>query len=337
MSEPGRAAWARAGQAGRAGRGPWVAPGLALALALAPAAPTVAQGAGSTGAELLLMSAGTRAAALGGAYTAAGGDPDAVFYNPASVVGLRQGAGFGYQAYVQDVSLGSLSGALEAGPLSLGAGVLYLDAGSIEEIVPDEAYGGERGRGTGERVGATEAAARLAAALPVADGRAAVGAAVGVVTSDLAGVGRTAAFLDLGARLRVGDRLDLGASLRNLGTDLAHEELGEADLPAQARLGATYRHAFGPLYGAAAFADGVWNIAEETAGAALGAEAGLLPEGGGVAAVLRAGVVVGEGGGQLGRLRFGGGVSLGALSLDYAIQHFRYLGTIHRFGVRWSR
>lgn len=295
------------------------------------------QGAGSAGAELLVMGAGARAIALGGAYTAAIADPDAIFYNPASVAWLRHGAGLGYQAYVQDVTVGSLSGALDAGPVAIGGGILFLDAGTIDEVVPDPDYGGERGRGTGERVGATETAGRIAAALSLAGGRAAAGVALGVVTSDLAGVERTAVFVDLGAQLRLTGNALLGASVRNLGTDLRHEELGGAPLPAQARLGATYALGIGPLYGAAAFADAIWNIEEQTAGLALGAEAGLVPAGGGFSAVLRAGVAAGEGGGNLGRLRFGGGISLGALAFDYAVQHFEYLGTIHRVGVRWAR
>ncbi|HUG40395.1 MAG TPA: hypothetical protein VMM12_07915 [Longimicrobiales bacterium] len=311
--------------------------GAAAALGALPAPPACAQGAGSAGAEILQMPAGARATALGGAYTAAFGDPDAVFYNPASVAWLRKAAGLGYQAYVQDVSVGSLSGALRAGPLGLGAGVLFLDAGSLEEIVPDPAYGGERGRGTGERVSATEAAARLAAARTLPGGRAAVGLSLGIVTSNLAGVSRDALFLDAGAQLRVGRRLSLGGSLRNVGTALGSAEMGDAPLPAQARVGAAYDHRIGAAYGARAFADAVWGIQEQSAGLALGAEAGLLPPGGAVSAVLRAGVALGEGEGNLGRLRFGGGVSIGSVAVDYAVQAFEYLGTIHRVGIRWSR
>lgn len=300
-------------------------------------APAAAQGVGSAGAEILQITAGTRAAALGGAYTAVIGDPDAVFYNPASVAWLRQGAALGYQAYVEDVSLGSLSGAMDAGPLAVGGGLLFLDAGTIPEVVPDPAYGGERGRETGEEVGASEAAARVAAALTFAGGRAAAGAAIGVVTSDMAGVSRTAAFVDAGAQLRVRDDLALGLALRHLGAGLSNDAYGDAPLPAQARLGATYHRAVGSAYSAQAFADAAWGVEEETLGLAVGLEAGLQPTARGVSAALRAGATLGEGEDHLGRIRFGGGVSLGTLSLDYALQIFDYLGTIHRVGLRWTR
>lgn len=304
---------------------------------LAAAAPLAGQGPGTAGAELLQMSAGTRAAALGGAYTAVSGDPDAIFYNPAAAAWLGAGAGVGYQAYAEDITIGSFSGALDTGPVSIAAGLLFLDAGEISEVVPDPAFGGERGRTTGEEVGATEAAGRIAAALPLAGGRVAAGLALGFYTSDLAGVSRSAAFVDLGAQLRVAERIAIGAALRNLGTGLGNDEFGDASLPAEARLGATARIPIGPTYGAAAFADGVWGIEEETASLALGAEAGLLPATGAFTAVVRAGATVGESDDHLGRLRFGGGLSLGGLALDYTVQAFEYLGTIHRVGVRWTR
>lgn len=309
-----------------------------LALSAIGAVRAHAQGPGSAGAEVLQIGAGARAAALGGAYTAVADDSDAVFYNPAAVAWLPQSAGLAYQAYVEDVTVGSFSGALGGGRrIAFGAGLLYLDAGSIDEVVPDPAYGGERGRETGERVGATEAAGRFAAAFAFADGQASAGAALGFVTSDLAGVGRSAAFADLGAQARIGDRLSLGASLRNLGTGMSSDEMGDAPLPSQARLGATYRRPIGTVYGAGAFADAVWGIEEETAGLALGVEGGLLPPDRSISAVLRLGATLGEGEGHLGRLRFGGGVALRGIGLDYSVQVFEYLGTIHRVGLRWSR
>ena len=321
-----------------AARAPRRAVGLAVALLATGASPVLGQGPGSAGAEILQIGAGARASALGGAYTAVADDPDAVFYNPAAVATLPRSAGLAYQAYVEDVTLGSFSGALGGGRrFALGAGLLFLDAGDIEEVVPDPTFGGERGRETGSTVGATEAAARIAGAFNFADGRASAGAALGFITSDLAGVDRRAAFVDLGAQARVGQRLALGASLRNLGTGMSSDEMGDAPLPSQARLGATYRHSFGPAYGAAAFADAVWGIEEATAGVAVGLEGGLLPADRSISAVLRLGATLGEGEGHLGRLRFGGGVALRGIGLDYSVQVFEYLGAIHRVGLRWSR
>lgn len=308
---------------------------LAFCTALSPAG-AAAQGAGSAGAEILRLTAGTRAAAFAGAYTAVVGDPDGVFYNPAAVGWLAAAAGLGYEAYVEDISVGSFSGAFAAGRLRLGGGIVFLDAGDIDEVVPDPMYGGERGRPTGETVSASEAAVRVAAALPLLEGRASAGAAVGIVASDLAGVERSALFLDLGAQYRAGD-LSVGAALRHLGTGLASDEFGDAPLPLEARLGAAYRRDISGRYGAVASADVVLGLEEETLGVALGGEAGLLPRDGALTAVLRAGVTAGEGEGHLGRLRVGGGIGLMGLALDYTVQTFEYLGSVHRIGVRWTR
>lgn len=307
----------------------------ATAAALGPAT-AAAQGAGSAGAEILRLTAGTRAAAFAGAYTAVIGDPDGVFYNPAAAGWLDLAAAFGYEAYVEDVSIGSFSGAVAAGPLRIGGGIVFLDAGDIDEVVPDPLYGGERGRSTGETVSASEAAVRLSAALPLLDGRASAGAALGLVASDLAGVERSALFVDLGAQYRAGD-LSLGAALRHLGAGLASDEYGEAPLPLEARLGAAYRRDISRRYGALASADIVLGVEEETFGVALGGEAGLLPRDGEITAVLRAGITLGEGEGHLGRARVGGGIGLRGLALDYTLQTFEYLGAIHRIGVRWTR
>ena len=58
--------------------------GFLLLAALACAAPLAAQTAGETGATVLKFNAGSRAAALSGAYSSAYGDADALFFNPAA-------------------------------------------------------------------------------------------------------------------------------------------------------------------------------------------------------------------------------------------------------------
>src|SRR5688572_2455217 len=105
----------------------------AAALALLGAAPAAAQsGAGTAGAQALQLLAGSRAAALSGAYAGATDDADAMFYNPAAIGGLRTAAGLSYQRYVQDIAFGSASVAQRLGPLVVGAGVAYLNAGSVD-------------------------------------------------------------------------------------------------------------------------------------------------------------------------------------------------------------
>lgn len=306
----------------------------AAVLAWAPAT-VLAQGAGSAGAEILKLVPGARAAALAGAYTAATADADGVFFNPASAGWLGRAASAGYQVYVEDVSIGSASAAYDLGRIVLTGGLVFLDAGSIEEVIPDPDFGGQTGQPTGETVSATESAARVGAAMRLLDDRVSVGAVAGLISSDLAGISRSAAFFDIGAQYRLA-ALTFGASLRNMGGDLDSEGWGGASLPSELRLGATYSRPLGGGYGAAATGDLVRGLAEETTGFALGIEGGLMPTDAGITAVLRAGIELGEAEEHLGRLRFGGGVAYRGLGLDYTVQAFDFLGTIHRIGIRWT-
>ena len=305
----------------------------ALVLLLAWTDGVAAQGPGTAGAQILTQAVGTRAAALAGAYTAVPGDPDGIFYNPASAAWLERAFGFGYQKYVEDVVLGSVAGAIKIGPAGLGVGVVYLDAGEIDEIVPDPLYDGERGQPTGATVGATETAARLAAAVPFLDRRVSIAVAAGIFTSDLAGLRRDAAFLDVGGQYRRG-ALTVGAALLHLGT-ARRDDGDDPPLPLEAALGVSRGLRIGERFGGLLAADVVRRMEEEAYVVNLGAEGGFLPRGRAVGAVLRSGVTLDQGD-HLGRFRAGAGIGVGGVWLDYTVQSFRYLGMIHRIGVRWS-
>src|SRR5512146_234297 len=218
----------------------------AAAAALAPllvAAPAAAQnGAGSAGATVLQMPAGSRAAAFSGGYSAMTGDADVLFYNPAGISSLQAGAGFSYAPLVEGISFGSVSGAFRLGRIALGAGVSYLNGGSLDEITPDPLFGEQRGRSTGQTVSATESAARLAAAVPFGDGRIRVGAAAGFVSSNIAGSSAGTPLFDLGVQAGVIPSLSVGASLRNFGGSLG-KDTTSAPLPAEARVGLSYARA----------------------------------------------------------------------------------------------
>ncbi|MFH1379364.1 MAG: PorV/PorQ family protein [bacterium] len=89
---------------------------------------------GTSSAVFLKKAVGARAAALGEAYTAMIHDPDAYFFNPASI-SLQQNPELSamYQTGIADISFGSL---IYAHPLGIwgtpAIGVLYSDAGSID-------------------------------------------------------------------------------------------------------------------------------------------------------------------------------------------------------------
>lgn len=311
------------------------------ALALCAAAwgqPVEAQdGAGSAGAVILQMVAGGRAAGLSGAYAAATGDADVAFYNPAGLASVNAAAAFSYEQRVEDIGLASGSGAFTFGRFTFGVSALFLDYGDIDEYVPDPSFGGQTGMPTGNTVSASEVAARVTAATPLLDGRLTVGASAGLVSVDLAGVGRSTPLFDVGAQYALPFGT-VGASLRNIGSKLSGEDLADAPLPSQLRVGTAIELASASGLGALVAADLVAELAEGTTGVVAGIEAGLLPSASGrIGAVGRVGFNGAAGEDALGTLQLGAGLSLGAFAVDYAYQNYDFFGALHRVGIRWAR
>lgn len=309
--------------------------GTALVLAL-PSLAAAQGGAGAAGAQALQLLPGARAAALSGAYAAASADADAMFYNAAGVGALRSAAALSYQQYVQDVAYGSAALAQRIGPLVLGAGIAFLNAGEVEVVEPDPAFGGERGTRTGATAGASESAARVALAIPFGD-RFRVGAAAGYATADVAGAARSATFFDAGAQLAI-SRVTLGAAVRNMGGALAGTGLSEAELPREARAGVTVDLSRAAFH-AEVTADFVSDLVGEESWVVGGAEVGVLPAavGRGVGLVGRVGFNGNTRDEAQGALVLGGGLVLRSMTLDYAYQQMELFGAVHRLGVRLSR
>jgi hypothetical protein len=313
-----------------------------LTVGAAPAAPVMAQsGNGTTTAAVLQLPGGGRAAGFGGAYTAAS-EGDVVFYNPAGAAWLRAWAGLAYQRHAEQISFATAAGALSFGPGVIVASVGMLDFGSIDEIVPDPAFGGQRGMETGNRIGAHDVVARVAVAAPLPGGRLAAGASVGLLWSILAESGRTATVFDAGLQYRAGGGVTLGAALRNAGGPLEGATLVPADLPTEVRGGLAYEvpsSLTGP-FTATAHLDLIGPLNDGATTFAIGAEAGILrtgPASGGVTATLRAGFNGAAGSDGVGRVHVGAGLALGTLAVDYTLQNMGVLGLTHRVGVRWSQ
>jgi hypothetical protein len=294
-----------------------------------------AQGAGAAGAQILQFSAGSRAAAFSGAYTASSSDADVLFYNPAGVAGLRLGGALSFETMVQDVTLSSLSGVLRVGPVTVGVSGMFLDAGRVTELVPDASFGGNTGMATGNTATASEAVARITVAVPIHD-RLRFGASGGVIASSLADQSSSTAVFDVGVQYEL-SAFTLGAALRNAGGALSASGLRDADMPTEARVGASMQLARADGLGVNVHSDLVTRLQESTTGILLGAEAGYLPGGAhALGAVARVGLSPTEGDGALGALKLGAGITLANLGIDYTYQSFDLLGSVHRFGVRWS-
>jgi len=108
---------------------------VAAALGALSAAPAVAQGSvdntsyGGAAAEFLLLGAGARGAALGGAYAALANDVEALYWNPAGVAMMeRPGIALGTYTYLADTRY---SWAGLAFPMSGGQRAIGLQAGTF--------------------------------------------------------------------------------------------------------------------------------------------------------------------------------------------------------------
>lgn len=92
-----------------------------------------AKSAGTTAAEFLKLSYGTRPSALGETFVALANDSSAIFWNPAglSLITWKEFLA-SYNSWIQDIKVGSLSCAMPLGTTgSFGLGIMYLDSGII--------------------------------------------------------------------------------------------------------------------------------------------------------------------------------------------------------------
>lgn len=302
-----------------------------LIASLYAAAPLSAQSAGKTGAQVLQFNAGARASALSGAYSSAR-DADALFYNPAGIGGARVGASAAYESYSTKVSFGSAAGFTRMGAFAIGAGIAYLDAGEIAEVIPDQDFGGNTGTPTGNSVRAIESAARLSIALPLQDGRLRLGASLGFVSVGIAEVTSNAPVADFGVQYDW-NAVTLSAVARNVGGTLSGD--GDTPLPTELRIGAALPITAARGIGVSFFADAISRVREGAFTIAAGIEGGLIPKDpDAIGLVARVGYDAEAN--QLSALRFGAGVTIRSVALDYAFQDLDFVGAVHRFGIRWS-
>ena len=305
---------------------------LVALVALAPLA--LGAQAGSSAAIVLELPASTRAMALGGAYGAVGSDDAVLFYNPAGLATVeRMSAGLSVQRHLASSTLAAASGAAHVGPGTLGLGLQVLDYGSEPEIVPDPAYGGERGIATGNDVSAQDLVATVGYGL--ARGRLRAGLGAKLVRQRIAGASGSAPAFDIGGAMDLPYGATLSAALQNVGGDLAIAGTS-APLPKHLRLGAAMPirglmpvdlfvtgQLVQPREGRALPAGGIEAQWRSTNGLQLAARAGAASRPEDSAASM---------------LTFGAGLASRHLGLDYAYQGYDLVGGgVHRLGVRWQR
>jgi hypothetical protein len=118
----------------------------ALALSAVPSsASDFSNGAiGTTGSEFLLMDTSARGTAMGGAMTAVTNDSSSIYWNPAGLAQVpRLSTSFMYTQYVANITYEAASYAQRINDTSVvGAGVRYLDGGSIQQTDINAVGGG---------------------------------------------------------------------------------------------------------------------------------------------------------------------------------------------------
>lgn len=278
--------------------------------------------AGAEPFDFLFMDAGALQTALGGAFTAGGGDADVLAYNPAGLaLQTENHASFMHQNHFQGVTREHIAVALRSG---FGLSLDHLNFGDIQRTT----LSNPAGTGLGEFQATAQSIA--AGFGRQAGDRTAFGLAVKHVRETIDGTLGSAWVLDAGANYRAGDAplWQLGVAVQNIGTKTKFESKREP-LPLAVRWGSALQFDW------------------------LGRPVGVLtdldqdPDGRfspriGIAVIAAPGLSLRVG--YNGRNDAGIGVTAGfgiqwsGASIDYALVPFGNLGVSHQLslGLRWG-
>ncbi len=282
--------------------------------------------------DFLRNDVSARAAALGGSFFTVTDDPNTIFYNPAGLSTLsRQRVSVGYYKHLLDINSGYASFGTEVEGLGfVGAGVDYINYGEFKQTGED---GQELGTfGAGELALMAGYASTLRSDL-------AYGVNVKFIYSQIASARSTGAAVDLGLQYRaVPERLTVGASLRNLGTQFTPYLNTREDLPLDLSIGCAVYPEHLPatlLLGLHRLTDQQDDFGQRLRNFTVGVE--FVP---GPNVFLRVGYDNGrrqdlkilQSSGMAG-LSLGFGVNTGAYGIDYAYSSLGQIGAMHRISV----
>lgn len=303
--------------------------------ALALLAGTAAAQGSARGALVLALPTSPRALALADASGAASPDAWALFTAPAAMASLRGlGVAVASEAYLvsTQLSAGVITVPLTGG--TFGVGATLLDYGTIQEIA--STIPGADGTETGRTYRAQDNAVVLGYARALSAAAVRVGATMEFVSTRVAELAASgvAASAAVAWSPRVG--WDVGASIQHAGPAISLGATRGA-LPLTLRLSAA-----APAWHVRGFAVRPLLEGRTVRGgsnALAGAAEADWRRGDGAGLALRAGYVL-RADANDDRWPFAGGVgvSLGAWSLDYAVERFQSIDQFtHRVGVRYAR
>src|ERR1051325_55122 len=282
--------------------------------------------------NFLQLDVGARAAALGGGPVVMVDDPNAIFYNPAALGTLTQRrVSFGFFKHLLDINAGHASFGTEIPNLGfVGAGIVYINYGEFNRT-------GEEGEDLGTfHAGELAVTAGYAGALrPGLE----YGVNAKFIYSSIAEAHSSAAAVDLGLQyVAIPDRITLGISLLNLGTQLNPYVNTREDLPLNLRVGAEIYPEHLPA--ALLLSLDRLNEKQDSFGErlrALSVGLDLLP---GPNVPLRIGYNNGQrqdlkvlSSSGLAGFSIGGGINTDMYSVDYAYSSLGQIGAVHRISI----
>lgn len=207
---------------------------------------------GTSGAQFLKIGVGARATAMGGSYDAAVDDVEAVFWNPAGLVGVENNSvTVSDTEWIADTRLISAGFARNMGFGVLGISTVYMMYGDMDETTIGEPYG------TGNTFTASDMAVGVSFGRRLTD-RFSVGGTAKFIRQAIADDSAMGVAFDIGTQYDTGFKsLKMAIALQNLGPEMKfgstyfekqrdptdapiEEEFAEYSLPVLVRLGVTY-------------------------------------------------------------------------------------------------
>ncbi|RJP60538.1 MAG: hypothetical protein C4543_05015 [Ignavibacteriales bacterium] len=172
---------------------------------------------GTTGADQLLIPVGAQGIATGGAMLATLTGLESIYYNPAGLA-RHEGAEamFSYMSYLADINISYFAASASLGDFgTMALSFKTFDFGDIPVTtaeLPD---------GTGETYSPTFLTVGLTYSKVLTD-RISVGANFKLITEEIVNTSATGFALDVGVQYRFSESLALGASVKNIGTNMSY-------------------------------------------------------------------------------------------------------------------
>ncbi len=170
---------------------------------------------GTTGAEELLIPVGARGIATGGAFLASLTGLESIYYNPAGLdLTPRTEAMFSYMTYIADINVSYFAISTSLGGLgSIALSFKTLDFGQIPVTTIDFPDG------TGKTYSPGFLTSTLTYSKVITD-RISVGTNLKLINESIENTNATGFALDMGVQYRFNDNISIGASIKNVGTNM---------------------------------------------------------------------------------------------------------------------